>query len=93
MLRIQGRTRAACDGISRRTLLEAAGAGLFGLSLPALLRVAWDHKHSVTQRAVDLVSSLPASQLDDEPRDLHGVSAAPMELRIHVWHNADPPRR
>jgi hypothetical protein len=37
MLRIDGRRRAACDGITRRTLLEAAGAGLLGLSLPELL--------------------------------------------------------
>jgi hypothetical protein len=37
MFRIEGYPRAACDGITRRTLLEAAGAGLFGLSLPRLL--------------------------------------------------------
>ncbi|WP_435011595.1 DUF1501 domain-containing protein [Tundrisphaera lichenicola] len=37
MLRIDGRRRTACDGITRRTLLEAAGTGLLGLSLPALL--------------------------------------------------------
>ena len=37
MLRIDGRRRAACDGITRRTLLEAAGAGLLGLSLPGVL--------------------------------------------------------
>ncbi len=37
MFRIEGHPRQACDGISRRTLLEAAGAGLFGLSLPGLL--------------------------------------------------------
>ncbi len=37
MLRINGRRRAACDGITRRTLLEAAGAGLLGLSLPEVL--------------------------------------------------------
>ena len=37
MLQINGRPRAACDGMTRRTLLEAAGAGLFGLSLPNLL--------------------------------------------------------
>src|SRR5690242_10429126 len=37
MLRIEGRPRAACDGITRRTLLEAAGAGLLGLSLPGVL--------------------------------------------------------
>jgi hypothetical protein len=38
MLRIDGRPRAACDGVTRRTLLEAAGAGLLGLSLPDVLR-------------------------------------------------------
>ena len=37
MFRIVGFPRAACDGISRRTLLEAAGAGLFGMSLPGVL--------------------------------------------------------
>ena len=37
MLRIEGRRRASCDGITRRTLLEAAGAGLLGLSLPGVL--------------------------------------------------------
>ena len=37
MLRNRRTPRAACDGITRRTLLEAAGAGLLGLSLPGLL--------------------------------------------------------
>jgi hypothetical protein len=37
MFRIEGHPRSACDGITRRTLLEAAGAGLFGLSLPGVL--------------------------------------------------------
>src|SRR5665647_3152173 len=37
MLRIDGRRRTACDGITRRTLLEAAGAGLLGLNLPGVL--------------------------------------------------------
>src|SRR5271157_5361917 len=37
MFRIDGHASAACDGITRRKLLEAAGAGLFGLSLPRLL--------------------------------------------------------
>src|SRR5258708_12314053 len=37
MLRIDGRRRANCDGITRRTLPEAAGAGLLGLSLPQVL--------------------------------------------------------
>ena len=37
MFRIDRYQCCACDGISRRTLLEAAGAGLFGLSLHGLL--------------------------------------------------------
>ncbi len=37
MFQIQGRPHAACDGLTRRTLLEAAGAGLLGLTLPRLL--------------------------------------------------------
>jgi Protein of unknown function (DUF1501) len=37
MFRIEGYPRSTCDGISRRALLEAAGAGLFGMSLPGLL--------------------------------------------------------
>ncbi len=37
MLSICGRPRQTCDGISRRALIQAGGAGLFGLSLPKLL--------------------------------------------------------
>lgn len=37
MLQLDGRPRTACDGIPRRTFLEAAGAGLFGLNAPKLL--------------------------------------------------------
>lgn len=37
MLTIQSRARRTCDGVSRRQLLQAGGAGLFGLSLPMLL--------------------------------------------------------
>lgn len=37
MLTILGRKRAACDGMSRREILQAAGAGLLGLSLPKVL--------------------------------------------------------
>jgi len=36
MFRIDGRPHAACDGLTRRTMLEAAGAGLFGMTLPGL---------------------------------------------------------
>lgn len=37
MLTILGNPHAACDGASRRQILQAAGAGLLGLSLPKLL--------------------------------------------------------
>lgn len=37
MLTIRGRARRTCDGFSRRELIQAGGAGLFGLSLPNLL--------------------------------------------------------
>jgi len=37
MLTLLGRPQAACDGWSRRQLLQAGGAGLFGLSVPRLL--------------------------------------------------------
>ncbi|MBI1902488.1 MAG: DUF1501 domain-containing protein [Planctomycetia bacterium] len=37
MLSLLGHPRSACDGVSRRELLRAGGAGLLGLSLPKLL--------------------------------------------------------
>lgn len=37
MLTIRGKTRKTCDGYTRRELISAGGAGLFGLSLPKLL--------------------------------------------------------
>lgn len=37
MLTILGGRHAACDGMTRRTMLQAGGAGLLGLSLPRLL--------------------------------------------------------
>ncbi len=38
MLSILGNPRAACDGVSRRQILQAGGAGLLGISLPKFLR-------------------------------------------------------
>jgi hypothetical protein len=38
LLKLLGASSRACDGLSRRTLLQAAGAGLLGTSLPGLLR-------------------------------------------------------
>lgn len=37
MLTILGPERAACDGVSRRELIQAAGTGLLGLTLPKVL--------------------------------------------------------
>ena len=37
MLQILGNPVRTCDGVTRRALLQAAGAGLFGLNLPHLL--------------------------------------------------------
>jgi hypothetical protein len=37
MLEISGRSSSVCSGVSRRKLLQAGGAGLFGLTLPQLL--------------------------------------------------------
>lgn len=38
MLRIVGKTRSACDHITRRRFIEIGGLSAFGLSLPQLLR-------------------------------------------------------
>ena len=38
MLEILGRTQTVCGGIGRRELLQAGGAGLFGLNLPKVLQ-------------------------------------------------------
>jgi hypothetical protein len=37
MLTVLGRARRVCNGVTRRQLLEAGAAGLFGLSLPKVL--------------------------------------------------------
>ena len=47
MFRIEGHPRSACDGITRRTLLEAAGAGLFGMTLPGVLAAEEQAKPTV----------------------------------------------
>ena len=38
MLELLGQSRSVCGGVSRRELLQAGGAGLFGLTLPRLLQ-------------------------------------------------------
>jgi hypothetical protein len=42
MLTVLGRAQTTCEGLTRRRLLEAGGAGLFGLSLPKLLAAEAD---------------------------------------------------
>ena len=55
MLRIDGKPRAACDGIDRRTLLEAAGAGLLGLSVPGLFAAEARADRPATGRAKSVI--------------------------------------
>ena len=38
MLTVLGQSQKTCDGVTRRNLLEAGGAGLLGLNLPRLLQ-------------------------------------------------------
>jgi hypothetical protein len=54
MLSLLGPPRAACDGLTRRKLLEAAGAGLFGLTLPGLL-AAEEVAQRTTPRAKSVI--------------------------------------
>lgn len=37
MLSIWGNSSRSCRGVSRRAMLQASGAGLFGLTLPKLM--------------------------------------------------------
>jgi hypothetical protein len=55
MFRIDGPPRSACDGITRRKVLEAAGAGLFGLSLPQLLAAEAVATRSSSPRAKSVI--------------------------------------
>jgi uncharacterized protein (DUF1501 family) len=55
MFRIDGPPRSTCDGITRRKVLEAAGAGLFGLSLPRLLAVEAVAARSSSPRAKSVI--------------------------------------
>ena len=55
MLRIDGRPRSSCDGLTRRTLLEAAGAGFFGMTVPQLLAAEARGSSSVQPRAKSVI--------------------------------------
>src|SRR5256885_11614630 len=52
MLMVLGSRQRFRNGISRRRLLEAAGAGLFGLSLPRLLAAEATSTHRPRARSV-----------------------------------------
>ncbi|MDA0657665.1 MAG: DUF1501 domain-containing protein [Planctomycetota bacterium] len=55
MLSILGRPRHTCNGISRRELLTAGGAGLFGLSLPQLMRAEAESPSQSPGRAKSVI--------------------------------------
>ncbi len=54
MLHLNGSPHAACDGLTRRRILEAGGAGLLGLSLPRLLQAETIHSPA-TPRAKSVI--------------------------------------
>lgn len=80
MFRIDGLRRAACDGITRRKLLEAASAGLFGLTLPRMLAAESLKAGSASARAKAVIFNLfgGPSQLEtfdlkpDAPEKMRG---------------------
>jgi hypothetical protein len=54
MLEVLGRSQVTCAGVSRRHLLQAGGAGLFGLTLPKLL-AAEEQQEEVNGRAKSVI--------------------------------------
>ena len=80
MLSILGKPRAACDGTTRRKLLQAGGAGLLGLTLPKILQ-AESAESSLPPRAKSVIflflfggpSQLETFDLKpDAPADIRG---------------------
>ncbi len=57
MLTIYGDSRSACDGVRRRQILQAGGAGLFGLTLPQLL-AAESHSKGAAPKAKSVIFML-----------------------------------
>lgn len=55
MLTLLGGRHAACDGITRRTMLQAGGAGLLGMSLPRLLEAEAAAESGPAPRAKSVV--------------------------------------
>lgn len=54
MLTVLGQSPRVCQGIARRTMLQAGGAGLFGLSVPRLL-AAEEARPATTARAKSVI--------------------------------------
>ena len=54
MLSIWGNSSRSCSGVSRRAMLQASGAGLFGLTLPKLM-VAEEQGLTATARAKSVI--------------------------------------
>ena len=94
MLEVLGRASNNCQKVSRRHLLQAGGAGLFGLTLPKLLQ-AEDAGASQNPRAKSVIFLFPfggPSQLEtfdmkpDAPAEIRGpfkpIASRTPELRI-----------
>ncbi|WP_010587205.1 DUF1501 domain-containing protein [Schlesneria paludicola] len=94
MLEILGRPQTACGGIGRRELLQAGGAGLFGLNLPKVLQ-AESLASGSTPRAKNIIFLLlfgGPSQLEtfdlkpDAPSTIRGpyspIASRTPDLRI-----------
>jgi Protein of unknown function (DUF1501) len=77
MLRILAGDRRLCDGVSRRELLRAGGAGLLGMSLPGLLQAASSGKARAKSMILFFLEGGPAHQdlwdmKPDAPEEIRG---------------------
>jgi len=79
MLEIAGRSSSVCSGVSRRKLLQAGGAGLFGLTLPQLLAA----------EAARIEAAIPAGALR-VACDEHGKDLTTMQLseKLRQWQDS-----
>jgi len=94
MLTVLGSPRVACDGLTRRELLQVGGAGLLGMSLPTVLKAeAAQLAHNARAKSVMFLYLFGGpSQLEtfdmkpDGPREVRGpfkpITARTPGLRI-----------
>src|SRR5262249_28078498 len=91
MLRIAAGNRRLCDGLNRREVLRVGGAGLLGLSLPALLRAASDQGAKAKSLIIFFLEGGPAHQdlwdmKPDAPREVRG-EFQPIETTVPgLWY-------